>query len=332
MNAETLRKVVGEIAPKVDEYMYSFVKGKPPYLYEAALHLVKAGGKRLRPAIVVLMARLLGGREAGERALPLAAAVELFHNFTLVHDDIIDKDEFRRGVPTVHVKYGVETAILAGDLLYAESFRSLVSASISPDLIVRAARVFSQAAKKVCEGQALDMEFENRWDVTPQEYLDMVYLKTGALIEASARMGAITAGATEAEEGKAGLYGARIGVAFQIRDDILGLFGDPSKTGKPVYNDLRQGKKTLLVIYALSSLPGGEAEKVRRVLGKKASELEYKEAAELIRKSGALEYAEKLAESMVKEALEALDSLPARDEEARRALEELAWFTIRRDK
>jgi geranylgeranyl diphosphate synthase type I len=332
MNAETLRKALEEIVPRVDEYMYGFVKGKPGYLYEAALHLVKAGGKRLRPAIVVLMARLIGGREAGEKALPLAAAVELFHNFTLVHDDIIDKDEFRRGVPTVHVKYGVETAILAGDLLYAESFRSLVSAAIDPALTVRAARAFSQAAKRVCEGQALDMEFEKRWDVTPDEYLDMVYLKTGALIEASARMGAIAANASSLEEDKAGLYGARIGVAFQIRDDILGLFGDPVKTGKPVYNDLRQGKKTLLVIYALSNLPEPEAEKVKSVLGRKASEAEYREAAELIRKSGALDYAERLAESMVREALEALHSLPVRDEEALKALEELAWFTIKRDK
>lgn len=332
MNADTLSRLASEVASRVDEYIFNFVRGRPQYIYEAALHLIKAGGKRLRPAVVVLTARLLGGEGAGDAALPLAAAVELFHNFTLVHDDIIDKDEFRRGVPTVHVKYGLETAILAGDLLYAESFRSLAYSGLAPELVARAARVFADASKKVCEGQALDMDFEGRWDVKTDEYLEMVYLKTGALIEASARLGAIAAGAGEEEESKAGLYGARVGVAFQIRDDILGLYGDPSKTGKPVYNDLRQGKKTLLVIYALNNLPEDEAAVIRSVLGRRAGEDEYREAAELIRKSGALDYAQKLAESMVSEALEALNSLPSKDDEARRALEELAWFAVRRDK
>lgn len=332
MEAGTLNRLLSEITPMVDEYMYGFVRGSPGRLYESALHLVRAGGKRLRPAIVVLTARLLAGRGVEARALPLAAAVELFHNFTLIHDDIIDKDEYRRGVPTVHVKYGVEMAILAGDLLYTESLRSIAAAPLSPDLVVRAARAFTLAAKRVCEGQALDMEFEGRWDVTPEEYLNMVYLKTGALVEASARLGAVAAGAGEAEEERAGVYGARIGVAFQVRDDILGLYGDPAKTGKPVYSDLARGKKTLLVIYALSRLPRDEAEVVRSVLGRRASLEEYREAAELIRRSGALDYAEKLAESMVREALEALNSLPVRDEEARRALEELAWFTVKREK
>ncbi|GAB6147978.1 polyprenyl synthetase family protein [Stetteria hydrogenophila] len=332
MTAGVLWRLLGEVASRVDEYIYNTVKGRPEYLYEAALHLIRAGGKRLRPALVVLTARLLGGGEAGEAALPLAAAVEVFHNFTLIHDDIMDRDEFRRGVPTVHAKYGLETAILAGDLLHAESFRSIAYSGLPPELTVRAARTLADAAKKVCEGQALDMSFEERLDVTPEEYLEMIYLKTGALIEASTRLGAIAAGAPVEVEERAGVYGARVGVAFQIRDDILGLYGDPARTGKPVFNDLREGKKTLLVLYALRNLPGDEAERVRSVLGRRASEDEYREAAELIRKSGALDYAQRLAESLVREALEALDSLPARDEEAREALRELAWFAVKRDK
>ena len=328
----TLEAELPGIAREVDELIYKLVRGKPSWLYEAALHLVRAGGKRLRPAVVVLSARAAGGPKAGRAALHLAAAAELFHNFTLVHDDIIDKDEFRRGVPTVHVKYGLERAIIAGDLLFAEAFRVSFESGLPPEAAYRAARALAMAAKKVCEGQALDMDFESRWDVTVDEYLEMVYLKTGALIEASARMGAAAADSPAGVEEALGEYGAKVGVAFQIRDDILGVFGDPAKTGKPVYNDLRQGKKTILVIYAVSNLPPAEAEFLRGVVGRRASEAEYSRAARLIEESGALDYASELAERLSREAIEALSRVPPRDQAAVEALRELAVFAVRRER
>ena len=330
-----MRELLDTYARTVDDFIFKHVRGTPQLLYEASLHLIRAGGKRLRPFITLTAARMLAGPQGEARALPLAAAVELFHNFTLIHDDIIDKDEFRRGVPTTHVKYGLEWAILAGDLLFAESFRIMEEAldrGLGYDDLGRAARVLARAAKSVSEGQALDMSFERRWDVTVHEYLEMIYLKTGALIEASAMLGGVAAMGEDEDLSQLGEYGRLVGVAFQIRDDILGIYGDPAKTGKPVYSDLRQGKKTILVIYALQHLDEGKRSKLLGVVGKQASEEEYAEAADLIKESGALSYAEELAYSMSRRAVRILENLEALDNDAKAALRELAVFVVEREK
>ncbi len=318
----------------VNDFIFNNVRGRPEILYKASLHLIKAGGKRLRPFITLTTSRMLSGPTGEARALPLAAAVELFHNFTLIHDDIIDKDEFRRGVPTTHVAYGLEWALLAGDLLFAESFKVLekgLERGLGFEDIGRATVILSRAAKRVSEGQAFDMSFEKRWDVDVSEYMEMIYLKTGALIEASAMLGGVAALEDDEIVNLLGEYGRLVGIAFQIKDDILGIFGDPAKTGKPVYSDLRQGKKTILVIYAMNHLNDSEKEKIKAVVGRKAKEEDYKEVAELIKNSGALKYAEDLAYSMSRRALRILDSLDVVDEEAREALRELAVFVVERD-
>jgi len=329
-----LEKLLEVYAKMVDDYIFRTVRGRPEVLYKASLHLIKAGGKRLRPFITLTVARMLSGPTGEARALPLAAAVELFHNFTLIHDDIIDKDEFRRGVPTTHVAYGLEWALLAGDLLFAESFKVLengLERGLGFEDIGRASIILARAAERVSEGQALDMSFEKRWDVDVNEYLEMIYLKTGALIEASAMLGGETALEEDEIVNLLGEYGRLVGIAFQIKDDILGIYGDPSKTGKPIYSDLRQGKKTILVIYAINNLDEEKREKVKSVIGKKVSEEEYRIAAELIKESGALKYAEELAYSMSRRALRILDSLDVVDEECREALRELAVFVVERD-
>ncbi len=332
----TLARYVSRYAMAVDSFIRDHVRGMPEDLYKASLHLIRAGGKRLRPAIVLLFARSLGGLEAEQQALPLAASVELFHNFTLIHDDIMDKDETRRGVPTTHVLYGVDTAILAGDLLHAEAFRAIyrgLEYGLDPDVVARALGLLAWAAKRVSEGQALDMSFEGRWDVTVQDYLDMIYLKTGALIEASAAMGALVAVGDESYMEAARQYGRLVGTAFQIRDDYLGIYGDPAKTGKPVYSDLRRGKKTILVLYALQHLPEAKAERLRAILGNPAaSEAELAEAARLIGESGAPDYAMELAREMSSNAQSLLEDLPAEDSTAIEALRELASFVVEREK
>jgi len=330
-----MKELIGLYARRVDEYIYRTVRGTPKQLYEASLHLIRAGGKRIRPFITMAAARMLSGPSAEPRALPLAAAVELFHNFTLIHDDIIDKDELRRGVPTTHVKYGLEWAILAGDLLFAESFRVMEDAlerGLGYDDLGRASRILAIAAKRVSEGQALDMSFERRWDVSVHDYLEMIYLKTGALIEASAMLGGVAAMSDDEELQLLGEYGRLVGVAFQIKDDILGVFGDPEKTGKPVYSDLRQGKKTILVLYAMEHLGEDGRRRIQSVVGKAAAEEEYAEVADLIRESGALKYAEEKALGMSRLAVEILDSLDAVDGEARSALRELAIYVVEREK
>jgi len=332
--SEKLGRLLDVYAKMVTDYIFKMIKGRPEILYKASLHLIKAGGKRLRPFITLTTARMLSGTSGEARALPLAAAVELFHNFTLIHDDIIDKDEFRRGVQTTHVAYGLEWALLAGDLLFAESFRILedgLERGLGFEDLGRAMLILSRAAKRVSEGQAFDMQFEERWDVDINDYLEMIYLKTGALIEASAMLGGVAALEDDEVVSLLGEYGRLVGIAFQIKDDILGIYGDPAKTGKPVYSDLREGKKTILVIYALNNIDNDKKEKIKSVVGRKVNEEEYREVAELIRESGALKYAEDMAYSMSRRALRILDSLDVVDEEPREALRELAVFVVERD-
>ncbi|ABU82345.1 polyprenyl synthetase family protein [Ignicoccus hospitalis] len=325
---ETLTRYLSEFRPLVDKKIMEVLEGSPKELYEAARHLPSKGGKRLRPALVLLVNKALGGEVEG--ALPAAAAVELLHNFTLVHDDIMDRDELRRGVPTVHVLYGESMAILAGDLLYAKAYEALLQSPQPPDLVKEMTEVLTWSAVTVAEGQAMDMEFEKRWDVTEEEYLEMIEKKTGALFGASAALGALTANKREVKD-LMKEFGLILGKAFQIKDDVLSLLGDEKVTGKPKYNDLREGKKTILVIYALRNLPRDEAERVKSVLGRETSYEALEEVAELIKRSGALDYAMKLAEEFEKRAYEILETVRFEDEEAMRALKELVDFAVKRE-
>ncbi|MGC9209781.1 MAG: polyprenyl synthetase family protein [Acidilobus sp.] len=338
MPFETLDEVSKKYVPLVDSKILEVLKGSPDELYKASTHLIKGGGKRLRPLIVMLTAKALGGVEAEARALPLAIAVEIFHNFTLVHDDIMDNDDFRRGIPTVHKVYGVPLAITAGDLMFAMSFLSIfesMDSGLKENFVIRSIRVLADAARKVAEGQAYDMLFERTWDVNPSDYLNMIYLKTSALIEASAMMGALAAQAKDEVVKTMGDYGRLVGLAFQIRDDILGVFGDPAKTGKPVYSDLRRGKKTLLVIYAAAR--SQEARKLfEEIFSGNFDEDKLRRAADLIKETGALAYAEDLANNYSQLAIERLTMLRKAgyivDEAAYEALKELALFSSQREK
>jgi len=326
---ERLKSFLQSVKPMIDEFMMKVLSGEPERLYEAAKHLPSKGGKRLRPALVLLVAKALGA--SLNDALPAAASVELLHNFTLVHDDIMDRDEMRRGVPTVHVLYGEPMAIIAGDLLYAKAYEALLASPQGPETVREMVRELTWAAVTVAEGQAMDMMFEERWDVTEDEYLKMIEKKTGALFGASAALGALAANKRELKD-ELKEFGLILGKAFQIKDDVLSLVGDEKVTGKPKYNDLREGKKTILVIYALRNLPPEKSEELKRVLGKRdASFEELERAAKLIEESGALEYAYKLAEQYEKRALEILNSLPAVDEEALSALKELLDFAVKRE-
>jgi len=273
-----------------------------------------------------------GGVEAEMRAVPLASAIGIAHTVTLIHDDIIDRDEFRRGVPTTHMVDGEDWAILAGDLLHALSYKFIADAverGLSYKQVYRALKVLSEAAVYISRGQALDMLFETSWDVSITDYLNMIRLKTGALIEAAARIGAIAADARQEVEDALGLYGCFTGIAFQIRDDILGVFGDPKVTGKPVYSDLRRGKKTILVLYTVKV---AGREELKRLIGPSASESQLREAADIIKESGALDYAVKTALKYSEKAREAVEPLEAVDDEAKKLLLDLAFYAVERDR
>ncbi len=322
-----------KVRPFIDKFMFELLRGKPSELYDAASHLPKAGGKRLRP--VLLLAVTKGVGENWKKAIPAAAAIELLHNFTLVHDDIMDKDEFRRGVPTVHKIWGEDIAILAGDLLFSKVFEAaskLLDYGVEPDKVVQVVNRLSQAATIVAEGQTLDLRFVKEVYVSEREYLDMIERKTATLFKIAAEIGAIIGNASSECIEKIKEYGLNIGIAFQIRDDILGLTADEKKLGKPVYSDLREGKKTILVINALSKLPEHEKQFLLKVLGKTQDINLLKKAAELIIRSGALDYAEELAKQYVKKALISLEQSCIQDKEVYEMLKELALYIVERER
>ncbi|MCE4605867.1 MAG: polyprenyl synthetase family protein [Desulfurococcales archaeon] len=331
---DVMGKFIEKYVPLINRELDRVTRGFPENVYNAARHLLLAGGKRVRPSLTLTYARMLGGEEGEDSALPFAVSVELLHNFTLIHDDIMDKDEFRRGVKTVHTVFGENIAILAGDLLFAISFENALSnEKVQPENRVKAVNLLSQASRIVAEGQALDVSFEESWDVKLEDYLDMIYRKTGALIEAATGMGALAVTQNDGIVRNARIYGKNIGIAFQLRDDVLGVFGDPSKTGKPIYSDIARAKKTVLILYALSNLNIDESERLKEILEGKTTDIELlKEAAGLIEKSGAKEYALNLAYKYSKDAIEMVEKTNAVDEDARKALVEFAKFVVEREK
>jgi geranylgeranyl diphosphate synthase, type II len=211
-------------------------------LYAPMAYLMQLPAKRIRP-VATLMACDLFGHPA-EKALDAALAVEVFHNFTLMHDDIMDQAPLRRGQPTVHEKWNVNTAILSGDAMLVKAYQLLGSD-------VQLLPLFNRYALEVCEGQQLDMDFEQREDVRLEEYMEMIRLKTAVLLSCALQMGAAVAKAPVAEREKLGRMGEHLGMAFQLRDDLLDAFGDPARTGKQQGGDLRAGKRTCLLIRGL---------------------------------------------------------------------------------
>ncbi len=331
---ERLFSFAKSIAGKVNSYIFHNLRGDPQFLYEAALHIIKAGGKRMRPAILMASGLMLDGAE--EELIPYAASVELIHTFTLIHDDIMDNDEYRRNVKTVHMIWGVPTAIVAGDLLFSKSFEIPLSGKPirNPSKHIKAVYELSRATSIVAEGQAMDMSFENKEEVGEKEYLEMIYKKTAALIEASAVTGAIIAEAPQADVERLREYGRKIGLAFQIKDDILGIYGKEEITGKPVYSDFKEGKKTLLVIKALEKADPGEKRALKKVLGNRdLPRREYEKAAEIIESLGVKEEVEEKAHRMVDEAITLLKELESSvKEDYRQVLIELARYTVEREK
>ena len=217
---------------------------QPDRLYAPQRYILAMGGKRLRPVLALMGAEAVGAK--AEVALPAAHAVERFHNFSLIHDDIMDAAPLRRGQATVHERWGVNTAILSGDALFALAFKALESAprTALPDLY----RVFTQTALEVCEGQQWDMDFEHEDSVEEGAYLRMIQYKTSVLLGCALEMGVLSGGGSPELAKALYAFGLELGTSFQIHDDLLDAFGDPTKTGKQAGGDLIQGKKTLLWI------------------------------------------------------------------------------------
>lgn len=321
---EILKAYAEEIDVVIDD---SLSKLEPESLYESSEYLIKAGGKKFRPALTLLSCQAVGGKP--EKALKAAAAIELTHTFSLIHDDIMDNDDTRRGKPAVHKVWGEPLAILAGDSLFAKSFELLSQSAednIAYERVVDALQVLTNSCINICEGQALDMAFEDTFNVTKDEYMNMIYKKTGDLITASTTIGAIMGGASSNEIQALRTYGKQIGLAFQIQDDYIDLTGDES-IGKPVGSDLVEGKKTLMVGYALEKANKEDHDRLVELLEANDESI-IPEAMEILEKYGAINYARSKAYDCVIESKQALSILP--DSDAKDALFKLADFVFTR--
>lgn len=225
----------------------------PKYLYEPYTYAMEMGGKRIRPLLALLACGICDGDV--ENAIPSALAVEILHNFTLVHDDIMDRADTRRGKPSVFKKWDQDTAILSGDVMFADAFRQLEfygeNSSFSKEEYFQIHKSFTESTITVCEGQAMDMDFVNREDVGHLEYIDMIKGKTSALLAGSLKMGAISAHGTDSQVKALFNLGMEMGISFQIQDDLLDAIADPDKFGKRQGGDIYEGKKTYLTILAL---------------------------------------------------------------------------------
>ena len=300
----------------------------PEELQKSTQHLIKAGGKKIRPSLVVLSSEAVGG--TAEVAIKTAAAVELIHTFSLIHDDIMDKDEMRRGEPSVHVLWGESMAILAGDTLFSKAFETVLETpvnSISYERVLNALKTVVDSCIKICEGQASDMCFEGNFEVNEDEYMNMIYKKTGALIAAATRSGAILGGGNPEEVEILTEYGRLIGLAFQIQDDYLDVVSEEENLGKPVGSDIVEGKMTLMVVHALSNASDKDKEELISIL-KDGEDTDVERAIELFEKYGSINYTRDIAIKSVDNAKNLLETLD--ESEATVSLAMIADYVLQR--
>ena len=323
---QELNKRADAFNRELKEYLKN---GQPKTLYAAARHLPTAGGKRVRPFISILSCEAVGGNI--KKVIPLAVAIEIIHNFTLVHDDIMDDSDLRRNIPTVHIKFDEPTAIIAGDLLFTKAFEAMHD--ISDDLHTFKELDFDliESVRKICEGQMLDMNFEKRSDVTEKEYFEMIHKKTAVLFMLAAKGGAILGGGTQNKIKSLSNYGKFLGLAFQIQDDYLDISSDEETLGKDIGNDIRNGKKTLIAVRAMNDATGNDKEFLEKMFGNRnASEQDIKRVYNLFKEMKSIEYAKETALKYCLKAKKSLEVLV--DSDAKRILIELAEYSIKREK
>lgn len=246
MSTEEIQQKITEEVEKLDWSM------SPVGLYEPIGYILSLGGKRIRPMLTLMACNLFS--DSVEEAIPVALGLEVFHNFTLLHDDVMDKADVRRGKPTVHKKWNENTAILSGDVMQIKAYQ-LIS-KVSEKHLKYTLDLFSKMACEVCEGQQYDMDFENRMDVSAEEYLDMIRLKTAVLLGTSLKIGALIGGSSSEDADLLYNYGINIGLAFQLKDDLLDVYGNPTTFGKRIGGDILCNKKTYMLIMALQKAEG----------------------------------------------------------------------------
>ncbi len=312
----------------VDQFTHHFgnkhFPADPHTLYDPCEYFLGLGGKRIRP-VMCLMGNELFDKISPD-AFQVATAIELFHNFTLIHDDIMDKAPLRRGMQTVHTKYDESTALLAGDVMLIQAYEYINKTRTI--YLNRVMSLFNKTARQVCEGQQLDMDFERKNTVKLDEYINMIGLKTSVLIAASLQMGAILGGAGEGNANHLYEFGLNLGIAFQVQDDYLDAFGDPAKVGKQTGGDILANKKTFLMIHALNIASAEQKAELQRLTTH--DEDKVSKVLTIFRQCGVDDWARDLKDKYIANALKHLEEiavLTVRKE----PLKELAAFLVQRD-
>jgi len=293
-------------------------------LYDPAQYLLQLGGKRVRPVCVLMGNELFD--EINPDTYHAAAGIELFHNFSLIHDDIMDKAPLRRGMPTVHAKYGESTALLAGDVMLVEAYEYLNK--MKAGHLQKVLTLFNNTAKAVCEGQQLDMDFEKRDTVSLDEYLHMITLKTSVLLAASLQLGAILGGTGDRNQRHIYEFGKNLGIAFQVQDDYLDAFGDPASFGKQVGGDIIANKKTFLMIHAIEVADNVSRAALQQLMTDSPAD-KVEKVLQIFRDCKIDDWANELKEKYLQTALQHLQDI-AVTEKRKEPLKELATFLIQR--
>ena len=307
------------------KFAHRHFPASPATLYDPGEYFLALGGKRIRPIMCLMGNELFD--EIHSDAYDVAIAIELFHNFTLIHDDIMDAAPLRRGMETVHKKYGESTALLTGDVMMIQAYEYLNK--IQDNHIHNILQLFNRTAKEVCEGQQLDMDFEKQEHVSLDEYLNMISLKTSVLLAASLEMGAILGGASAGNRKHLYDFGKNLGIAFQIQDDYLDAFGDPEKFGKDVGGDIRQNKKTFLLLHALEVADPEQKNKLLQLMQDNPAN-KVAEVLAIFKACNVDDWAKALKEKYLQTALQHLEEI-AVVSVRKKPLIELAEFLIQRD-
>jgi len=329
---EDTKRILKDYKALVEDAIESHMKDEPDYMYGPLRDLFSRGGKRIRPVLCLLSCEAVGGKK--EDALNTASALEMVHNFSLIHDDIMDKSDLRRGKPCLNHIYGDALSINAGDGLFALGYKAL---SRNADIMdantsLEVFKIFSQTVLSVCEGQAMDVGWtaNNFWDIGEKDYILMMSKKTGDLLSASCSTGAVIGQGTKDQVKTLRDFGLFTGKAFQIQDDLLNITGDEEKYGKEIGGDINEGKRTLMVIDTLQKCAPSEKKRLVSLLDKDSNTKdEIKEVISLLEKYGGVEKARKMASEMTDSAFKSLEKLP--DTPQKEALFDLAEYVLKRE-
>lgn len=302
---------------------------KPETLYEPIRYVLSLGGKRIRPVLMLMSYNLY--KDDADTILPTACGLETYHNYTLLHDDLMDNADMRRGHATVHKKWDANTAILSGDSMLVLSYQRI--AQCAPQYLPQILALFTTTALEIGEGQQYDMEFETRDDVCEAEYIEMIRLKTSVLLACAMKMGAIQAGASAADQDALYRFGESLGLAFQLQDDYLDVYGDPSVFGKNIGGDITSNKKTFMLINALLRAEGQDKAELEAWIARKDFDRQEKVEAvtRLYTKLGIDRLARERIEYYTREALSCLDAVNTPDER-KAELREYTMMMMRREK